>query len=161
MQWWQQRDLTWPLYQAILDTPADADGLEVLVASAVMQMHLNILQQDQVWTSRRNNYSEHDVTIVLGVDGALLWKQLEAVPDQWETPEVDTSIEVGQGSDVSFEKGAPALLKTLDHALGGRPCVRDLKYEYPADLGSPSYSDTESEELSRMYVVVKLPKRGK
>ena len=43
-QWWQQRNLTWSLYQAILDTQVDADGLEVLVASAAMWMHLNILQ---------------------------------------------------------------------------------------------------------------------
>ncbi len=37
----------------------------------------------------------------------------------------------------------------------------DLKHEYPADLGSPSCSNTESEELGRMYVVAKPPKRGK
>ena len=131
------------------------------MASVAMQMHLNILQQDQVWTSRRNDYSEHDVIIVLGVDSTLLCKWPEVVPDQWETPEVDTSTEVGQGSDVSFEKSTPASLKMLEHGLGGRPCVWDLKHEYPVDLGSPSHSDTESEELSRMYVVAKPLKRGK
>ncbi len=61
------------LYQAILGTAeGDADGLEVLAISTAMLMHLNILQMDQVWTSHRNDYSEHDVTIVLSREGALL-----------------------------------------------------------------------------------------
>ncbi len=52
LDWWTKRHQSAMLYQAILGTAeGDADGLEVLAMSAAMQMHLNILQMDQVWTS--------------------------------------------------------------------------------------------------------------
>lgn len=110
VQWWQQRNQSWPLYQALLDTNADADGLEVLAASAAMRMHLNILQQDQVWTLRRNDYSEQDVTIVIGTEGALLCEWPEIVPQNWETSGIDTSSDVNQGLDSSLDQNTPALL---------------------------------------------------
>ncbi len=56
--WWEQHHLTWPLYLMHLDSEYDADGLEVLAMSAAMRTHLNILQDEQIWMSQRNNYSE-------------------------------------------------------------------------------------------------------
>ncbi len=58
------------------------DGLELLAASVVLQIHINILQEDKIWNSYRNNYSEKDITIVLSKDGALICDWLVPIPEQ-------------------------------------------------------------------------------
>ena len=70
--WWYPRKLNWSIYQAILGSDMDADGLEILAASAVMSMHINILQDEKIWNSRCNDFSEKDVTILWSEHGAQL-----------------------------------------------------------------------------------------
>ena len=48
----------------MLGSGTDADGLEILAASAAMHMHINILQEEKIWNSRQNDFSEKDVTIL-------------------------------------------------------------------------------------------------
>ncbi len=122
---------------------------------------MNILQQDQVWTLWRNDYSEQDVTIIISVEGALLCEWPEAIPQNWETSGVDTSSEAIPGPDPLLDQSTPLSLQTLAKALGGHPWIRTLKHEYLADIGSPTHSDTDTEDLKKMFVVSKPPKRGK
>ena len=88
-------------------------------------------------------------------------KWLEAIPQAWETSGIDTSSEAIPGLDSSWEQSTPSSLQTLAKALGGCLQVRTLKHEYPADIGSPTHSDTDTEDLKKIIVVSKPPKRGK
>ena len=103
--------------------------LEVLAMSADMRTHLNILQDEPIWTSCRNDCSEWDVTIVLGVEGALLCEWPEPVPSRWEalgvessadTLSANTSMETGEAQQMS--SGVPESVQRLVKTLGGRPC---------------------------------------
>ncbi len=60
------------VYQEMLGTDRDADGLELLAASVVLWTHINVLQEDKIWNLCRNDYSEKDMTIILSKDGALI-----------------------------------------------------------------------------------------
>ena len=82
--------------------PCDADGLEVLAMSAAMCTHLNILQEDMVWISCRNDFSEQDVTIMMCKEGAMLCEWLHPTTLRWETLEVDTSTEVNRFTRISL-----------------------------------------------------------
>ncbi len=104
----------------LLDTPCDADSLEVLAMLAAMHTYLNILQDDMVWTSRRNDYSEQDVTIMMGKEGKMLCEWLQPTTLHWETSEVDTSMEV---SDKSMHNDIPESVMLVVKALGRQPRV--------------------------------------
>ncbi len=86
------------------------DGLEVLAISAAMHTHLNILQEDMVWTSYRNDFSEQDVTIVMCKEGAMLCEWPQPIPF----------------SDKSVHNDPPASMRSVVSTLGGWPRVRDL-----------------------------------
>ena len=132
-QWWDQCQLTQPLYHACLDSEYDADGLEVLVALAAMRTHLKILQDEQIWTSCRNDYSERDITIVIGVEGALLCEWPDPVPSRWETSSAESSADtllantsMESGNVQQLNSGVPESVQRLVKTLGGRPCMRSL-----------------------------------
>ena len=85
--------------------------LMVLVMSAAMRTHMNILQEEMIWTSRQNDYSECDITIILSIEGVLLC--------EWPEPALmhyETSVEA---QDCSFEKDTPASVHDLTHSIGG------------------------------------------
>ncbi len=118
LDWWMKRHQSTMLYQAILGTAeGDTDGLEVLAISASMQMHLNILQMDQVWTSHHNDYSKHDVMIVLSGGGALLCEWPEVVPPKWEMSAIDSSLETS--AEQPLQQDMLSSVKKLVHTLGG------------------------------------------
>ncbi len=76
----------------MLGTDHDADGQEILAASVALYTHINILQEEKVWNSHRNNYSKKDITIVVSREGALVCDWPVPVPDYWETS-VDSSMD--------------------------------------------------------------------
>ncbi len=98
-----------------------------------MRTHLNILQDEQIWTLCRNDYSERAVTIVIGVKGALLCEWPDPVPMRWETSGAETLTDTlpanvsGDSGDVpQASSGIPESVQKLVKILGGRPCMRSL-----------------------------------
>ncbi len=165
-QWWDQHQLTWPLYHEHLDSEYDADGLEVLAVSAVMRTHLNILQDEQIWTLHRNDYSEWDVTIVIGVEGVLLYEWPDPVPSKWEmsgaessTDTLSANVSMESGDVHQLSSGIPESVQKLVKTLGGRQCMRSLHREYPVDLGSPTRADKDLSNLRKLYTVSKHSNR--
>ncbi len=131
-----------------------------------MRTHLNILQDEQIWTLHRNDYSERDVTIVIGVDGVLLCEWLDPVPTRWEMLGAESSMDIlptnisGESSDVpQLSAGIPESVQKLVKTLGGRPHVRSLHWEYPVDLGSLTRADEDLSDLKKLYTISKHPKR--
>ena len=139
---------------AILGTAeGDADGLEVLAMSAAMQMHLNILQMDQVWTSHHNDYSKYDVTIVLS-RGSLVVQV--AWGGSTKMGDVGNRFLFGDFCWTDVAAGYAELCeKKLVHTLGGWPRVRTLSCEFPLDLGSPTQEDQDLSQLKKLYTVDK------
>ncbi len=154
LHWWEQHQCkqSWPLYQALLETECDADGLEVLAMSAAMHTHFNILQEDMIWTLQCNDYSEQDMTIVIGTESMMLCEWPEPVPTRWETSAAETSSET---QDCSFEKDTLKSVWSLVCSLGGRPRVHTLSKEYPVGLGSPTHEDSDVSELCSLYTSTK------
>ena len=116
--WWYPWKLTWSVYQAMLGSDTDADGLEILAASAAMHMHINILQEEKIWNSRCNNFSEKDVTILWSERGVQLCNWPESSHEQWET-----------SAESSLEMEAPEPIHMVIKVLGGQPRVHDKKSE--------------------------------
>ena len=98
----------------MLGTNRDADGLELLAASVVLWTHINILQEDKIWNSCRNDYSKNDVTIVLSKAGTLICDWPVPIPEQWET-----------SADSSLDQEIPPSVRELVKVLG-RPRVCTL-----------------------------------
>ena len=109
--WWYPRKLNWSVY-------TDVDGLEILAASAAMCMHINILQDEKIWNSRCNDFSEKDVTILWSEHGAQLCDWLEPSHERWKT-----------SAESSLEMEASELICLVIKVLGGQPRVRDKKSE--------------------------------
>ncbi len=144
-EWWRPRYQNWEEYQALLGLDHEADGLEILAASAALRTHLNI-QDEKIWNSCRNDFSEHDVKIVWSKAGAQLCDWPEPVPEHWETSG-ESSVE------------APEPIQQVIRVLGGRLRVRDQKREYPAELGSPDRDDDFDKSLADLYMVTHRRKR--
>ncbi len=125
-----------------------------------------ILQDEQIWTSCRNNYSKQDVTIILNVERVLLCEWPEPVPSRWETLGVEfsadtlsanTSLESGEIQQT--HSGVPESVQRLVKTLGGQLWVRSLCLEYPIDLRSPTRSDEDLSDLKKLYTASKPSKR--
>ncbi len=114
LAWWRPRYESWTLYQEMLGTDQVADGLELLAASVVLWTHINVLQENKIWNSCRNDYSEKDITIVLSKAGALICDWLVPIPEQWET-----------STDLSLDQAIPPSVRELVKVLG-RPRVHTL-----------------------------------
>ena len=88
------------------------DGLEILAASVVMHMHINILQDKKIWNSRCNDFSKKDVTILWLEHGAQLCNWQEPSHKRWET-----------SAESLLEMDTPELVCQVIKVLGGHPRV--------------------------------------
>ncbi len=120
------------------------DGLKILAASAVMRMHINILQDKKIWNSRCNDFSEKDVTILWSEHGAQLCNWPEPSYERWET---------AAESLLEFDALEPICL--VIKVLGGCLRVHDKKSEaLEVHDSSESGSDSETDsDLCKLYVM--------
>ncbi len=119
-------------------------GLEILAASAAMHTHINILQEEKIWNSRCNDFSELDVMIVWSKQGAQLCDWPELPHDTWE-----------MSAESSLDMEAPEPVRQVIKVLGGRPQVCDKKKD-KQDTHESSHSDSDSDadvDLKKLYIV--------
>ncbi len=70
-------------------------------------MHINILQDEKIWNSRHNDFSEKDMTILWSEHGAQLCDWPEPSHERWETAES------------SLEMDTPEPVQQVIKVLGG------------------------------------------
>ncbi len=101
-----------------------------------------------IWTSRQSDYSKHDIMIVIRMEGAMLCEWPILILERWETSAAETSSKM---KEYSFEEDTPDSVHTLVHSLTGHPRVCSLKREYPIDIRSPTYSDSDIIDLKQLW----------
>ena len=107
-------------------------------------MHINILQDEKIWNSRHNDFSEKDVTILWSEHGAQLCNWPEPSHERWET-----------SAESSLEMDTLELVCQVIKVLGGCPRVSDKKTDMP-EVHDSSKSESDSKmdtDLHKLYIM--------
>ena len=104
-------------YYDHLGTSGPADGLEVLLTSLAINMHINLVFEDSIWATGKEGVDFKFLTVVCTTSGFLPCKVYQA--DSGELADVDTTK---TSDSVDLDLGSiPASLK--EQAQGGQPLM--------------------------------------
>ncbi len=115
-RWCEQRGQTLQMYLEHLESGSPADGLEVLLTSIALDLNINIVQEDVVWSTSREGLDFSDPTIIVAMAGALPHKYKD--PGSGTQADIDTS----KTSD-SVEKPVQIPDGLQNRLKGGHPLV--------------------------------------
>ncbi len=93
------------------------DGLEVLLASIAIDVPINMIMHDTVWSTAKDGPDFHHPTVVLCQGGAILCRLIDS--DQGHQADVDTMSSSNIIESMTEEDRVPVALKI--HPVFGHP----------------------------------------
>ncbi len=124
------------MYLEHLENGGPTDGLEVLLTSITLDLNINIVQVDVIWSTLREGLNFSDPTIIVAVAGAL--------PCKYKDPESGTQADVDM-SKTSDSIDEPVLIPDgiLNRLKGGCPLVT-----IPDTMDSSSAETSETMDMN-------------
>ena len=133
--WCKQQKTTVNESIALLSHNGDGGGLEILLCAMALDININVIQADSVWSAKLEGVDFWDPTVVWTASGAVVCQfssqdGIEADLDTSESPAVTSSIDE-----------TPASL--LESPLGGRPLSQKAEYPEVSSLSTETNPDDE------------------
>ncbi len=149
--WCEQQKITVNEYIALLSHNGNGRGLEFLLCAMALDININVIEADSVWSAKLDGVDFWDPTVVWTVSGAVVsWFSsqdgIEADLGTSELPAVISSTD---------EKPASLLVRLL----GGRPLSQEAEYPEASSSSTETNPDDEFNMVAQEVPMRQSPSR--